>query len=151
MKNVMFWKGKDQQQEALLERLSRRVVRAAEASEQELEAALSAPFLYARIRAVIAEKQRAEAEVQEFSFSMWVVMRQAVPLMILSAFVSVMLLFGGTWRGTNTLEETAMATLGASIDRVVMDEDNLPLSSDEVLSTIIAGHPEEDTGEGDER
>ena len=151
MKNVMFWKGKDQQQEALLERLSRRVVRAAEASEQELEAALSAPFLYARIRAVIAEKQRAEAEVQEFSFSMFAVLRQAVPLMVLMAFVSVMLLFTGTSMGTNTLEETAMATGSASIDRVVMDEDNLPLSSDEVLSTIIAGHTDDDDGEGDQR
>ena len=146
MKNLMFWKGKNRQQEAQLDRLGRELVRAAAASEEEREAAAAAPFLYARIRARVAEKQRAEAEARDFSFSMFAVMRHAVPLMIVTTFVSVLLLFAGT----NPPDEPAMETLATNLDRIVLDEDNLPLSSDEVLSTIIAGHTDDEV-EGDQR
>lgn len=148
MKNLMFWKRRNQEQRAHLDRLGGELVRAATASGEELEAAASAPFLYARIRAAVAEKQRADAEARDLSFSMFVVMRHAVPLMILTTFVSVLLLFTGTFTaGMNTPYETATNT---NFDRVVMDEDNTPLSSDEVLSTIIADHNDDDD-EGDER
>lgn len=150
MKNLMFWKRRNRKQQAHLDRIGRELVRAATASGEELEAAASAPFLYARIRAAVAEKQRADAEARDLSFSLFAVMRHAVPLMILTTFVSVLLLFTGTFTaGINTPNETATNTTVTNFDRVVMDEDNLPLSSDEVLSTIIADHNDDD--EGDQR
>ena len=141
MKNLLFWKGKNRQQEAQLDRLGRELVHAAAASEEELEAAL-----YARIRARVAEKQRAEAEARDFSFSMFAVMRHAVPLMIVTTFVSVLLLFAGT----NPPDEPAMETLATKLDRIVLDEDKLPLSSDEVLSRRSAGRTDDGVG-GDQR
>lgn len=147
MKNLLFWIKKNRKQEAQLDHIGRELVRAASANQEDLESAHSAPFLYARIRAAVAEKQKADAEVRDFSFSMFAVMRHAVPLMIVIAFASVLLLFSGAFTaGMNTPDQTA-----TNFDRVVLDEDNLPLSSDEVLSTIITGHNNDDDGEGDQR
>ena len=152
MKHLMLWKRKNRKQEAQLDRAGRGLVRAAIASEEELEAAASAPFLYARIRAAVAEKQRADSAARDFSFSMFAVMRRAVPLMVLTTFVSVLLLFTGAFTvGTNIIDETAMQTRATNFDRVVLGEDDLPLSSDEVLSTIIVGGDDDETNGGDQR
>lgn len=143
MKNLIPWKKKNRKQQTQLDQMGRELVRAATASEEELKAASSAPFLYARIRAAVAEKQRADAAARDFPFSMFAVMRHAVPMMVLTAFISLMLLFAGT----NTFDETLIEERAANFERVVIDEDDLPLSSDEVLSTIIAGHGDDDDAE----
>ena len=50
--------GKNAQNDEQLDRLGEVILRAAAADEQEIEAASTAPFLFTRIRARIAEGQR---------------------------------------------------------------------------------------------
>lgn len=146
----MFWQRKNRKQESQVERVGREMVRAASAHEEELEAAATSPFLYARIRAAVNAGQSERAEAQDFSFSIFAVMKHALPLMILTATVSLMLLFAGTsTTGINTSDETAMETRTTHFERVVIDEDDLPLSSDEVLASIIVNN--DDGDEGDQR
>jgi hypothetical protein len=121
-----------------LDRVGREMVRASAANEAEAEAAASSPFLYARLRTRI-EAERQRREQGEGWFALFGVMWRAVPAMALVAFFAFTLfwtasLSGGTPTGFSV--ESLLNTRDAGIEHVVF-EDRQPLSSDEVLATIL--------------
>ena len=66
-----------------LDDASRAILRAASASEQEAEAAVSSPFLYAKIRARIAEENQQENR----RLSILLILKRAIPAL---AFIAIM-------------------------------------------------------------
>lgn len=124
-----------------LERLGRAIVRAAaEANAAEAEAVAASPFLYARLRTRI----NAEAERRaggETWLTLLGVFWRSVPAMALVA-VFAFILFWTSSLGTTTaspgvLSDEALMDAGdAGIESVVFAE-RRPLSSDDVLATIL--------------
>jgi hypothetical protein len=121
-----------------LDRMGREMVRVSAANDLEAEAAASSPFLYARLRSRIhAERERREAG--ESWLAMLSVVWRAVPAMALTTvFALVLFLAAGT--GTSPagsfIVETLMDAPDAGVEQVVF-ADRQPLSSDEVLATIM--------------
>ncbi|MCA1566262.1 MAG: hypothetical protein LC803_11615 [Acidobacteria bacterium] len=131
-----------------LERFGRAVVRAsATANVAEAEAAAASPFLYARLRARIAAEEERRAGGETWLTLLGVVWR-SVPAMALVALVAFVL-FWTSSLGTTTAspgvlsDEALMDARDAGIESVVFAE-RRPLSSDDVLATII----QEDEREG---
>jgi hypothetical protein len=131
-----------------LERFGRAVVRAsATANVAEAEAVAASPFLYARLRARIAAEEERRAGGETWLTLLGVVWR-SVPAMALVALVAFFL-FWTSSLGTTTAspgvlsDEALMDARDAGIESVVFAE-RRPLSSDDVLATII----QEDEREG---
>lgn len=132
-----------------LERFGRAVVRAsALANEAEAEAAAASPFLYTRLRARIAAEEERRAGGGETWLALLGVVWRSVPAMALVALVAFVL-FWTSSLGTTTVspgvlsDEALMGAGDAGIESVVFAE-RRPLSSDDVLATII----QEDEREG---
>jgi hypothetical protein len=131
-----------------LERFGRAVVRASAANEAEAEAAAASPFLYARLRTRIrAEEERRAAG--ETWLTLLGVVRRSVPAMALVALVAFVLFWTsnlGTAISPGVLSDEALldARDGGGIESVVFAGERRPLSSDEVLATIL----QEDDREG---
>jgi hypothetical protein len=132
--------GKKQQSETdeRLDRIGRELVRASAANEEQAEAVASSPFLYTRVRARInAERERREAG-ESWRALLGVVWR-AVPAMAL------VMIFAFTMFWTSSM--TTLSSAGFSVDSLldardagieeVVFADRQPLSSDEVLATIL--------------
>lgn len=121
-----------------LERLGREIVRSASANEAEAESAASSPFLYTRLRSRIAQ-ERERIEAGESWLSMLAVVWRTVPAMALVAIFALVLFWSA---GTNTFtqgsftDEALLGARDAEVEQVVF-ADRQPLSSDEVLSTIL--------------
>lgn len=134
----MFGKKSARGSNEWLDRVGREIVRAAAANEMEAEAASSSPFLYARLRSRI-DAERRRREQGEGWFTYLAVMWRAVPAMALVAVFAFALFWtSSTGGGTpmNVSLESLLNTRDAGIERVVF-EDRQPLSSDEVLATIL--------------
>jgi hypothetical protein len=132
--------GKQQQSEndERLDRIGREIVRVSAANEEQAVAAAASPFLYTRLRARInAERERREAG-ESWRALLGVVWR-AVPAMAL------VMIFAFTMFWTSGM--TTLSSAGFSVDSLldardagieqVVFADRQPLSSDEVLATIL--------------
>ncbi|MDX6695507.1 MAG: hypothetical protein QOF02_3110 [Blastocatellia bacterium] len=121
-----------------LDSLGREVVRAAAMDETAAEAVASSPFLYARLRARIkAEGERREEG--ERWFTLLGVVWRAVPAMALTTIFALALFWSASvsTRSPSTFSlESLLDTRDAGIQHVVF-ADRQPLSSDEVLATIL--------------
>jgi hypothetical protein len=122
------------------------MVRVCAANEQEAEAAASSPFFYTRLRSrIAAERERREAG--ESWLAMLSVVWRAVPAMALAtvfAFVLFLSASTGTGSAGGFIVETLMDTPDAGVEQVVF-ADRQPLSSDEVLATILSEDEREAT------
>jgi hypothetical protein len=83
----MFFKWQDQDRDKRIDRAGSELVRAAGLSEFDSDAVASSPFLYARIRARIAERQRAEKGVP--ALAMLPIAWRAVPALALVAIAAL--------------------------------------------------------------
>ncbi|HEX8459116.1 MAG TPA: hypothetical protein VF656_17620 [Pyrinomonadaceae bacterium] len=125
-----------------LERFGRAVVRASAAGgEREAERVAASPFLYARLRARIQAEEERRAGGETWLALLGVVWR-SVPAMALVAIFAFVLFWTSTL-GTNTnaspgvlSDEALMDARDLGVESVVFAE-RRPLSSDEVLATIL--------------
>lgn len=121
-----------------LEALGREIVRAAAANEDEAETVAASSFLYARVRARVAQ-ERARLEEADDWRSALRVFRRAVPtvavvaMLALVLFVSVLM---GTTQADARDEATLLGERDTDVEQVVFTG-NSTLTSDEVLETII--------------
>jgi hypothetical protein len=123
-----------------LERFGRAVVRAsAAANEAEAEAVAASPFLYARLRTRIAAEEERRAGGETW-LTLLGVFRRSVPAMALVALFAFVLFWTsnlGTTTSPGVLSDEALMDSGyAGIESVVFAE-RRPLSSDDVLATIL--------------
>jgi hypothetical protein len=134
----MITKNKDRGMDERLDLLGREIVRASSANQAVAETAASSPFLYTRIRARIAQ-ERTRLEEGESWLTMLAVIWRTVPAMAMVA-VFAFVLFLSTGTGTRTTgSSNDYALLGETdvgVEQVVFT-DRQPLSSDEVLTTIL--------------
>jgi hypothetical protein len=125
-----------------MERLGRLIVRASAANEAEAEAVASSPFLYTRLRARIKAEQEARlASGAETWRTLLGVVWRSVPAMALVALFAFILFwtsnFGNATVSPGVLSDEALLDArDAGIENVVFAE-RRPLSSDDVLATII--------------
>ena len=133
----MNGKKREQSASERLDRLGRGIMRASADNEATAEAASSSPFLYARLRTRInAERERHE-EKERWRALFGVVWR-AVPAMALVAVFALVLFFSTTLSrtGGSYSDEALLGGRDAGVERVVF-ADRQPLSSDDVLATIL--------------
>lgn len=129
-------KKRDQSTSERLDNLGRAFVRASAQNEREAEAAASSPFLYARLRARISA-ERARREEGERWRAIFGVIWRAVPAMALVAIFAVALFFSTNFSTVSGYSEDALfVERDAGVERVVF-ADRQPLSSDDVLATIL--------------
>ena len=121
--------------------MGREIVRAA-LNEAEAERVAAAPFLYARVRARIAERERQEPG--ENWLAMLMVAWRAVPAMALVALFAFSLFwfagFGSSTFGGFNDDAFFGGANDAGMARVVF-EDRRPLSQEEIF-TVIVGRDE---------
>lgn len=129
--------GKNPQNDEQLDRLGELVLRAAAADEQEIEAASTAPFLFTRIRARIAEGQREESTGwQSLPLIAW----RAIPAMALIAMLAGGLTIwtaesNTTPVGFGIYEDALTDTINPGIEQAVLNQNSL--SSDDVLTIVV--------------
>ena len=122
-----------------LDRIGREIVRASASNEAEGEKVAATPFLYARLRSRInAERERREAG--ESWLAMLGVAWRAVPAMAIVAIFAVTLFlsasFGTRPAGVVIVDDALLGAGDAGVESVVF-ADNRPLSSDDILATIL--------------
>ncbi|HKS29468.1 MAG TPA: hypothetical protein VJS44_16680 [Pyrinomonadaceae bacterium] len=121
-----------------LDRLGSKLVRAAARNEETGEAVASSSFLYTRLRARI-NSESARREERERWRALFGVVWRAVPAMALVALLAFVLFLSAAF--TRSVESySAEALFGerdAGVERVVFATDRQPLSSDDVLATIL--------------
>ncbi len=120
-----------------LDRAGREIVRAS-LNEAEAEQVAASPFLYARVRARIAEREQRQ-EAGENWLAMLMVAWRAVPAMALVALFA----FGLFWFagfGSSTFggfsDDAFFGASDAGMARVIF-EDRRPLSQDEIFTAIV--------------
>lgn len=122
-----------------LDRAARLVIRAAARADEEAEAAAVSPFLYARVRARIEERRRAETE--EGWLAALVVAWRAVPAMALVAALAatLMLWFGlfGVQTAPQFNDEAFFEARGAGVESVVLADGSGQLSREEVFEIVV--------------
>jgi hypothetical protein len=120
-----------------LDRLGRKIIRASADNQQALEEAAASPFLYGRLRARI-NAERVHREEGERWRAIFGVLWRAVPAMALVAvFAVILFLSAGPTRTGGYSEEALLAAGDAGVERVVFAGDRQPLSSDDILATIL--------------
>lgn len=131
-------RGADSSADARLDRLGRGILRASAADAAEAEAVAASPFLYSRVRARInAERERREAG-EGWGMFLSVLWRSA-PAMALVAVVAFVMFWSAVSNsqpGGLVVDETLLGQRENGIEQVVF-ADRTPLSSDDVLATII--------------
>jgi hypothetical protein len=132
-----------------LDQLGRAVVRAhAEAGREAADAAVASPFLYARVRAGVAERQRL-AEADGGWLALLVVARRAVPTMAFAAFAASVMLLWFAWFGASTngqfnnnevagfvTDEVVFGAGGGGVESAVLGGGDAP-SHDEILRMVV--------------
>jgi hypothetical protein len=135
----MIGKKREHGARARLDRLGRETVRASALNEREAEAAASSPFLYTRLRSRIAA-ERVKREEGERWLAMLGVVWRAVPAMALVAVFAIALFLSASPSTRSprsfSVEAALLDARDAGIEHVVF-ADRQPLSSDEVLATIL--------------
>lgn len=129
-----------------LDRLGSGIVRLASSNELNAEAVASSPFLYARVRARIAA-ERTRREEGENWLALFNVFWRTIPAMTLVAVMAFALFWSASSRSSSTItafnDDSFLDANDAGISHVVF-ADRRPLSSDEVLATIINEDERED-------
>jgi hypothetical protein len=130
--------GKNPQNDEQLDRFGKLVLRAAAADEQEIEAASTAPFLFTRIRARIAEGRRGKDATgwQSLPLIAW----RAIPAMALIAMLAGGLTIwtaepNTTPIGFGIYEDALADTTNPGIEQAVLNQNSL--SSDDVLTIVV--------------
>lgn len=144
---AMPGKTKTRASDESLDRLGRAVVRAASANEGEAEAAASSPFLYARVRSrIAAERERREGVAGWLA--LFGVAWRAVPALALVAVFAFALSLSVSLRTGAPAGFSVESLVGAGdaeVEEVVFAERRAPMSSDEVLATILGDDEREDS------
>jgi hypothetical protein len=128
------------ERDARLDALGREIIRASAANEDGAEAAASSPFLYARLRARVAQERARLEEADDWRAALRIV-RRAVPTVAVVAALAVVL-FVSVLVGTAPApgreygEATLLGERDTGVEHVVF-ADRTSLTSDEVLATII--------------
>lgn len=122
-----------------LDKLSLKVLRASASNGEEAERVAAQPFLYTRLAQRIAGERERREEGERWLLLLKVVWR-AVPAMAMVAVFALILFWstnpgmrGGAGLGS---VESLLSPRDADMEQVVF-ADSQPLSSDEVLATII--------------
>lgn len=123
-----------------LDGAGRLVLRAAAASETEVEAAASAPFLFARLRNAIAEERRRRDDSGGW-LTLLFVARRAVPTLALVALLAAILTLWSAQliappRPEQFDEEALFGTPQAGVEQTVLASRN-GLSRDEVFNIVV--------------
>jgi len=128
----------DESRQVGIDRLGKLVLRAAAADEQEIEAASTAPFLFTRIRARIAEGRRSEDATgwQSLPLIAW----RAIPAMALIAMLAGGLTIwtaepNTTPVGFGIYEDALADTTNPGIEQAVLNQNSL--SRDDVLTIVV--------------
>ena len=122
-----------------LDRVGKLVLKAATASESDIEAAASSPFLFTRVRAAINEEGR-EREDAPGWLSLIQAAWRAVPAMALVAIMAAGLT---VWSTQSTLapvaqadDETLIGTLDPGVEQTVLASRN-GLSREEIFNIVV--------------
>jgi hypothetical protein len=122
-----------------LDRVGKLVLKAASASESEIEAASSSPFLFTRVRAAINEERRGQEDPRGW-LSLIQVAWRAVPAMALVATLAAVLT---VWSANSALAPVAQAddepligTLDPGVEQTVLTSRN-GLSREEVFNIVV--------------
>lgn len=122
-----------------LDRAGKLVLRAAVASETEVEAAATSPFLFTRVRAGIAAERR-EREESRGWISLIQVAWRAVPAMALVAVMTAVLMVWSTQTAVapvaQTDDEPLIGTLDPGMEQTVLASRN-GLSREEVFNIVV--------------
>jgi hypothetical protein len=120
------------------DRMGRMIVRASARNEEEAEAVISSPFLYARLRARIESERARRAEREGWPALLGVVWR-AVPAMAVVTLLAFVLFLSATLMRTGTGDgDEALFGESGEVERVVFaGGDRRQLSRDDVLATIL--------------
>ena len=131
----------DLHREDALDQLGRELILAAGLETRDAEALASTPYLYARIRARIAEKQRgAYPSYEAWSLVLLDVARKAFPAMSLATMIFVVLFFFAT---TSIRPETGLryeelaGDSGASRMEAIVFSENDFIAGEAVLENIM--------------
>lgn len=131
----------NRQEDEQLDRLGRVMLRSAAGDEAEVEAAASAPFLFTRLRATIAEEQRRRDETGGWLPVLFVA-RKAVPAMALVAVLAATLTVWTAQPATPTAGRFDEEGLGlfeardAGVEQTILANSN-GLSGDEVFGIVV--------------
>lgn len=118
-----------------IDRAGQMLVRAAGASEEDMEQAASDSMLFARIRGQIAAQQRTREEVADPWMPLLLIARRALPAMVvitlIVALVSALTTSSGRTQipGEVSVQAAAVCTLA--------DKDECAVSTNEVMATIF--------------
>ena len=123
-----------------LDRAGRLVLMAASGSEEEVEAAASSPFLFTRVRALIAEERRRREESWSW-LSLILVARRAVPAMALVAILAAVLTIWSAGMSVSSTpaqsdDEALFGTVDPGVEQTVLASRN-GLSRDEVFNIVV--------------
>lgn len=125
-----------------LDRAGRIITKAAVLSEDKAREIAAAPFLFARIQARIAgEEQVSDAGIW---MPFWSISKQAIPAMMIVAALSFGLsvyFTGNKNQPTAFSVDAYLGTTESGVENLVFAE-RRPLTSDEVLATIISNDRE---------
>lgn len=138
----------DQQQrvrfpDARLDEISRSLVCAAQASEEEISAVIGAPFLYARLRARIHAKVETSAAFERNNlWAMFLTAWRPLTGMALMTMCAAVLFWFTALAGTTTNADLTLGGSGylangnSNFERIVFTDGSAP-SNDEVLTTLL--------------
>ena len=122
-----------------LDRAGRLVLMAATASESEIEAAASSPFLFTRVRAGINEERRRREESSGW-LSLIQVAWRAVPAMALVAILAAVLTVWSSQSAVvstpQTDDEPLIGALDPGVEQTVLTSRN-GLSRDDVFNIVL--------------
>ena len=122
-----------------LDRAGKLILRAAAASESEIEAAASSPFLFTRLRAGIDEERR-RRETSNGWLSLIQVAWRAVPAMVLVAILAAVLTVWSTNFDVASTpqaeDEPLIGALDPGVEQTVLASRN-GLSRDEVFNIVL--------------
>ena len=122
-----------------LDRAGKLVLMAATASESEIEAAASSPFLFTRVRAGITEERRRREESSGW-LSLIQVAWRAVPAMALVAILAAVLTVWSSQSGVVSApqadDEPLIGALDPGVEQTVLTSRN-GLSRDDVFNIVL--------------
>ena len=122
-----------------LDRAGKLILMAATASESEIEAAASSPFLFTRVRAGISEERRRREESSGW-LSLIQVAWRAVPAMALVAILAAVLTVWSSQSGVVSSpqadDEPLIGALDPGVEQTVLTSRN-GLSRDEVFNIVL--------------
>ena len=120
-----------------LDRAGKLVLKAAAASETDVEAAATSPFLFTRVRAAIAEEKRQREDAGGW-VSMIRIAWRAVPAMALIALLAAVLTVWSDQSAvvTQTDDEPLIGALDPGVEKTVLTSRN-GLTREEVFNIVV--------------